>query len=214
MKTIYLIRHGQTESNLTSVTGRSTDPLPELGRKQARLVAERLRETTFTHIVSSTYARALETGQAIAEVKNLEIELSPLFTEVKGPSEIEGTPHKDPTLLSVRQRRHELWGVKGEHISDEENFFDVNERVYQALTFLEQHSGNIIAVTTHGAFMRGIVQHILCGDQLTPALSTATYSRFFMNNTGISVIQFEEGKGWTLVCWNDTVHLDASTVSA
>ncbi|CAN5152105.1 alpha-ribazole phosphatase [soil metagenome] len=207
MKIIYLIRHGQTRSNATRTTGTSTDPLSELGEKQAELIAGRFKDIPLDVIISSTYMRARQTGMAIAQHKDCPFEESHLFTEIKQPTELEGTPFDAPELLHIREFRHSNWGNEGVHHSDEENFFDVQLRARKALTFLAQRSEHEIAVTTHGAFLRAMIEEILMGELLTPAITTAMMHKLEMTNTGITVIGFEKD-AWKLISWNDTNHLE------
>jgi broad specificity phosphatase PhoE len=69
---VILIRHGQTEFNrVFSVTRRDPgirDPhLTDLGRRQAAVMAQSLRPSSLRRLITSPYARALETAEIIAE---------------------------------------------------------------------------------------------------------------------------------------------------
>ena len=66
---IYLIRHGQTETNKEHrLQGRSDIPLNDLGRKQAQTAAGWFRSQgiVFDIIYSSPLIRAVETARIIA----------------------------------------------------------------------------------------------------------------------------------------------------
>jgi broad specificity phosphatase PhoE len=81
-----LIRHGQTEFNrVFSVTRRDPgirDPhLTDLGRRQAAAVARGFRPWSLRRLITSPYARALETAGIIAEHLDLPITVEPLITE-------------------------------------------------------------------------------------------------------------------------------------
>lgn len=70
--TIYLARHGETDWNRDRRWQGHTDvALNEAGRKQARELAEALREVGLTHAHASDLARARETGQILAEALGL-----------------------------------------------------------------------------------------------------------------------------------------------
>jgi broad specificity phosphatase PhoE len=75
---ILLVRHGETEWNRTwRFQGRSDLPLNETGTKQARALAETLKDELIQAIYTSPLARALETAQIIGAFhKN-----TPLFQE-------------------------------------------------------------------------------------------------------------------------------------
>ena len=82
-RTIYLIRHGNTD---TSVKGDETVVygLTPLGIAQARLIAARLRglPVKFTSLTASPLTRARETGQIIQqELPQLTLQISPLLRE-------------------------------------------------------------------------------------------------------------------------------------
>lgn len=62
---LYLVRHGQSEGNVKQYFHGQTDyPLTELGQKQAREVAEKLRDTPFTRCCASPLQRAYHTALA------------------------------------------------------------------------------------------------------------------------------------------------------
>lgn len=76
---IYLVRHGQYVRTERHPHGELT----ELGRRQAAHLAERLADTPFDAIWSSTMSRAEETAQIIADahVPHLEVNRSTLLRE-------------------------------------------------------------------------------------------------------------------------------------
>jgi len=83
---VILIRHGQTEFNrIFSVTRQDPggrDPhLTDRSRPQARAVAQVLPSFNLSRLITSPYARALETAGIIAEHLDLPIAGEPLITE-------------------------------------------------------------------------------------------------------------------------------------
>ena len=81
-----LIRHGQTEFNrVFSVTRRDPgirDPhLTDYGRRQAQAVARVLPSFNLGRLITSPYARALETAGIIAEHLSVPITVEPLIAE-------------------------------------------------------------------------------------------------------------------------------------
>ena len=66
-RTLYLVRHGETEWNRIGRWQGATDiPLSDLGRAQARLLAARLRDRRIAAVYASQLSRALETAQILA----------------------------------------------------------------------------------------------------------------------------------------------------
>lgn len=79
-----IIRHGQTFYNHQGlVQGRINNPLNETGKKQARTVADYLKNQTFDVLTSSPLSRALETAYIIAKKLKIKepIEILPNFVE-------------------------------------------------------------------------------------------------------------------------------------
>lgn len=80
---IHLVRHGDAEGNRERrFIGQQDVPLSELGRRQARLVAERLAEAGITRVVSSDLARARDTAAPLADLLGVEVELAAGLREV------------------------------------------------------------------------------------------------------------------------------------
>ena len=68
MTTLYLIRHGTTNSNLAGVFQGSMDvPLNERGLSQAALLARRFEKVHLDKIYVSALQRARQTGEALAK---------------------------------------------------------------------------------------------------------------------------------------------------
>ena len=78
--TLYLVRHGETEANVTNtLQGQSDVLLNETGLRQAQLIGKRLREKPFDEIWSSDLSRAAVTAQEIAGTR--EVKYSTLLRE-------------------------------------------------------------------------------------------------------------------------------------
>src|SRR3989344_1714891 len=95
MKTVYFVRHGQSEGNVGSVFQHADSPLTAKGIKQAEFIAERCTRLPIDVIISSTQPRAADTAQIISEKTKHEVELSDLFRERKKPSSLEDKPLDD-----------------------------------------------------------------------------------------------------------------------
>lgn len=68
MSKIFLVRHGQDTDNAAGIlNGRRDTELTDLGREQAKQVAEKLRDNAVQIIYASPLKRAYETARIIAE---------------------------------------------------------------------------------------------------------------------------------------------------
>ena len=75
MKTIIMVRHGQSASNVKKTfTGQLNAPLTEAGREQARRMAQYLDKYRVDKIYVSSLERAVETAQPIAVRHNCPME--------------------------------------------------------------------------------------------------------------------------------------------
>jgi broad specificity phosphatase PhoE len=68
MGKIFIVRHGQDEDNVRRIlNGRRDMPLTQLGREQARIVSNKLKNYDITVIYSSPLKRAFDTARIIAD---------------------------------------------------------------------------------------------------------------------------------------------------
>ena len=78
---IHLVRHGETPLNAARVLQHPDTPLSERGIAQAARVAERLADAGIAAILTSDYARALATAEAIRAATGAPMEVEPLLRE-------------------------------------------------------------------------------------------------------------------------------------
>ena len=79
---LYLVRHGQSEGNLKNLWYGSTDlPLTDLGREQARLAGQKLRDMTFSACYASPLSRALDTAKLVMEGRSEPMHIVPDLRE-------------------------------------------------------------------------------------------------------------------------------------
>ncbi len=203
MKTVYFVRHGQSEGNANIQRQQIAEtPLTKKGREQAQIVAERLANLSLQALISSPYMRARSTAKRIHETTNVPIHYSDLFVE-----------WRRPTVQLIHGRFHPLWIWAQIHIvlnrnqssyrySDEETIDELFLRAKAALAYLENPPEGRIAVVTHGAFMRCLYSVITYGDSLTAKLYVKTIRSMLLQNTGVMIATFHDGV-WTVTHWNE-----------
>src|SRR5512136_1410620 len=81
---ITLLRHGESVGNAEARwQGQSDFPLTDVGRAQARALAERWQreQAKFDFLITSPLTRARETAEIIASALNIPVEYDPLWLE-------------------------------------------------------------------------------------------------------------------------------------
>ncbi|MSU73787.1 histidine phosphatase family protein [Candidatus Kaiserbacteria bacterium] len=215
MKTIYLVRHGESEGNVEFVFQTKDSPLTEKGRKQAEIIAKRIAKLPVEVIIASPAARTKATAEAIATRVNKPVEYSDLLVERRTMSELWGHRIDDLGIADIKQILFRFDEPNLRH-SDEENFEDLKMRADATLSFLEKRPEEHILVVGHGLFTRVLVARVLLGERLTGAECLKILSVLRTRNTGLSVLHYKENANtgtegpesdWQLLVWNDHAHL-------
>lgn len=204
---VYLVRHGETNYNRQGLVQDGSSVLTEQGIKQANRVAERLQHLTFQNLVVSDYERTRQTAQPIVELSAITPEYSPLFREVRRPSEFFHTDRTLPGYQNFLQLelKNFVADPTWRH-SDEENFLDTQERVQAALEHLVTLTGDTVVVS-HGHFIRLLTATVATNLQLDAATWQKMYTSFKATNTGITTLVYEpETQHWHILTFNDHAH--------
>ena len=216
MKTVYFIRHGQSEGNIGSAYQTADSPLTEKGQKQAAIIADRCARLPIETIISSTQQRAKSTASIIAEKTGHVVEFSDLFRERRKPAALSGKTFSDAAARELNERWWDSLMGAGPRVEDGENFEDLSARADAALEYLTGRAEGNILVITHGFFMRYIVARAIYGKDLTGNTFEPMARSLVMENTGITVLRYKateelEAWGrsaeWKLWIWNDHAHL-------
>jgi broad specificity phosphatase PhoE len=80
---LYFVRHGQSEANITRVISNRgwVHPLTELGRQQARDLADKLGGAGIVKIYTSPLQRAVQTAEILAQGLGIEYEITGALRE-------------------------------------------------------------------------------------------------------------------------------------
>jgi glucosyl-3-phosphoglycerate phosphatase len=196
---ITLVRHGQTEANLTKRwQGQGDSPLSALGVQQARLVGERLRQRTFTRVWSSDLSRAVDTARATGFAFRSEPSLREFDVgcwEGLTAEQVEAQYADDLERL----RRGEDVPLGGG-----ESFATFSARIDAALEAVraELSPGDHALVVCHGGVIGTALSGAL-GLRKARAWATARAA-----NTSISELSYTS-EGALLHVFNDTLHLQS-----
>ena len=151
MSKVYLVRHGQCESNLHHIlNGHQDSLLTALGRRQAKAAGQKLVKHKIVAIFSSPLSRTLETAKIIAELVNVPvIRLEPGLIE-RDFGFLTGHPTSDIKRLSpkVEEINKTIYFFSGEGV---ESFPKVYKRAQAFWKKLAAYNikGDIVVVT-HG----------------------------------------------------------------
>lgn len=205
---VYLIRHADALPDADEVIdgGYDVQALSELGRRQARALAERLKDANLAAIYASPIGRARETAAAVAEAAGLELRIEPELREVAlgtiGPETASGaTPDEIARILRQRLREIAAIAIDGgnwDAIPGSEPAAELRERITAAVNGLAaRHPCERIAAVSHGGAINAYFAALLGiqRDYFFPAA-----------NTSISVARIK-GNRRMLLALNDVAHL-------
>jgi broad specificity phosphatase PhoE len=178
VRKLYLVRHGETEWNRAGRFQGHTDvELSDVGREQARALAERLRSREINVVAASDLRRARETAEIIAQALNVPLACVDAGLRERGYGCFEGLTREE-----CAQQFPELWEQHAKGISVEvpgaERRELVMDRIVRAVKrTIDTHTsiGSSIAIVSHGGVMRAFLE-ATCGARVPPVPNTAVYS--------------------------------------
>ena len=157
---IYLVRHGETDWNLQErMQGQADNELNDTGRKQAQIVADKLRGIPFDAAFSSTLRRAVTTAEIILGPQK------DLLQQDARVMEIGFGPWEGEKIASVCEENHPLhnfFAGPDRYFPPEgaESFYRLYERseefMDEVIFPLENQCQNVLIVG-HGAWNRSIL---------------------------------------------------------
>jgi probable phosphoglycerate mutase len=176
---LYLVRHGRTAGNRVRYVGWGDEPLDDVGREQARALAEQLATERIDVVYSSSLSRALDTARPLAETHDAPLHVRDELREINY-GEYQGLL-KSEHKLRLR-RNHRVDRMPGG-----ESLRDVFDRVavVRARVDAELRAGRHVAVVGHFWSLRMLAgqvdglgfDDVLARDDYSPTNGSAT-SRF------------------------------------
>ena len=199
---LYLVRHGETESNRRGLAlGRDDVPLNEHGLWQAERVGQALASEPLVAVYSSPLRRALDTAGAVAGHHGREVQVEERLIEMD-VGELDGL-----TFAEVRKRYPDLlekW-VSGpgpnQTMPGGERLVDVQERAWALVNELAASRGDeVIAAVSHNFVILSLLVSAL-------GIELAQFRRLRHSVGAVSVLDFSP-KRVKVVRVNDTCHLE------
>jgi len=199
MLRLYFMRHGETVWNTERRYQGMTDiELSAEGIRQAECVTERFKNIHIDKIYSSPLKRAMATARPIAENKGLEIIEEDAFREIyfgewEGMTVPDLTEKYGDSYINFIKEPHN-YGFPGEQSIDK-----VIERIKPSIDrIIDNEDGNVLIIS-HGGIIRLMIMYIM-------GLDNSWFTKMWINNTGISIIEIKKGRRLMLTV-NDSAHL-------
>lgn len=172
MKRLYLLRHGQTEYNIASITqGRVDSPLTEAGKAQALNARKYFEDHNikFDKVYCSPLGRTKETSSIVTDIKPIIvddlIELS--FGDIDGKAWNLSFSYND-----------DYTSINGESVDI------AGKRMYKALKDIMDKDGDTILCVSHGTVSRSFYYKVI-GEYIKD---------FRVPNCGIMVLDYDDDK--------------------
>ncbi len=193
VRSIFLIRHGETLGNASRTVQLPDDPLSPRGIAQAERLARRLGPEGISAILASDFARARSTAETLQRLTGAPLVFEPLLQE-RNFGDLRGRSYAelgiDMFAPDYAPPNGESWPV-------------FHTRIDQAWARVQQHAaattGGHLAVVTHGLVCRSLaMRHLRLADGETPP------ERW--ENTSVTII--DQPAPWRVRLLNCIAHLD------
>lgn len=201
-KSIYFIRHGETEYNkLGIVQGSGVDSeLNDTGRLQAQAFYEHYQDVGFQLVIASALQRTHQTVEPFLKNQQLPFDTTPLINEINWGVH-EGQKYV-PSMKGAYKKMIEEWGAGNFDASLEqgESARALAARLQQFLDQLVQREEERILVCTHGRTLRCLM--CLIKNQHLREMENYTH-----HNTGLYQTKWIN-PDYEVILENDTRHLN------
>lgn len=198
---LIFIRHAQSTWNEAGRwQGHADPPLAESGRSQAALLARRLSAWKVDRLYASDLNRAATTASIVGEALGIVPVLDAIWRE-RGIGALEGLTTEEIVSRFPDAWASRLSGPMG-GIPGEEPAEAVRGRAAVGCdTLLKRHSGETVAVVSHGGMILATLVHLL-------EMPLSGYARLTGGgHTAISQVFIEDGHA-RLIGLNDSAHLE------
>ena len=208
MKTLYLVRHGETDHNADGrAMGQMDMPLNARGLEQARQTAEFLRRYPIERILSSDLGRAMATAQPLADALGVTVEpdarlreLSFGILEGRTVAECEAA---DPESVALWRSGHFDAALPGG-----ESRRSLMQRTRAVLDEITVGPHTQIALFSHGGTLNALHTHMV--EHGHPAPREHIPRAFRFHNAAVSISAWADDQ-WRFLVVNSTFHLESES---
>ena len=198
MKTIYLIRHGETQANRDGVfRGRGEVPLSPAGQKQARELQARFASLAVQRVFSSPLQRAAQTAAACFPGRA--VELQELLNNLD-LGRWSGRRKKEIAVEEPELWRRWLDEPERMSFPGGESLAAVKARARHFNRLLAAAGEERIAVVSHRSVLKALLAEAL-------GLGGKWFWKFHLDNASVTVLRHDATRGFVLAGLNETSHL-------
>ncbi len=182
--TVYWVRHGEVYNPGRILPGRlPLFHLSKIGKKQAKMAANYLKQKSISVIYTSPLERCIETAKILCNQSKRDLQLISDLNEVKTPREGKSLDQLEKDNFNLYKERYINEG--GETIKE------IYTRTHRVLTkILQQHEGQNVVCVTHGdliVFLKlkllwGRLDFQFCRGPYYPAPASIQSFSFIKNN--------------------------------
>jgi broad specificity phosphatase PhoE len=163
---LYFIRHGESEANTLSVISNRESPfgLTALGKEQAAILADRLKDVPVTAIFSSPILRAKETAEILSQSFHLPYQITEALREYDCGILEEKSDEESWKLHSEIARD---WTLNRNHLRKPdggESYLEIKKRFLpfvESFTNNGSHEETHILLISHGGLLQLMLPEIL-----------------------------------------------------
>ncbi len=202
MTKLYVIRHCETDGNKNRIyQGHINLDVNEMGEKQLQALEKNFESIAISRVYTSPLIRAKKTAAAIAGKKNIPI------IEEEGLIELCGGVYEGLTYQKIGElypEFKEIWTVRPWDFAPEngESMASAYNRIWECvLKIVRENPNQTLAAITHGAVLRCLNCRLLENDiKLMNRVP-------FGDNTGVSLLEFDDALNCKLIYFNNSDHL-------
>lgn len=160
---LYFVRHGESEANVQHVISNRESPfgLTERGKRQARTLAGKLKDISFTAIFTSPILRARETAEILSKLFRLPYQVTEALREYDcGILE----EKSDEESWRLHQEYYEDWTLRHNHSNKPEGgecLVDIKNRFLPFIHSLSQDGDDHILLIGHGGLFHLMLPLVL-----------------------------------------------------
>lgn len=201
MTTVYLIRHGTTEGNITGIfQGRADLPLNDMGHQQGALLQKRFADVHLDAIYTSPLTRARQTAEYVRGDRNMELILRDDLMELYG-GVLDGKPQEENLRNYSDILEIMFTDVAKFQAPEGESTRQVYDRMTACVTeIVAANKDRTIAIVSHGLALMTYNNYIIGN-------SPDKMDRIMMGNMGVTTLHYEDPAKPLLQSMNDESHL-------